>query len=323
MTTGTRPTPPGAATLPTVWDRVRRVLRGSREPQYKLPPLRPARWFVVVGWRHLVLILGCLFAVYPVVWIISASLNPVDNLQAAKLIPDNANLDNFRELFDNDLTPFMTWLRNSWFVALAASVVNVLLASLAAYAFSRLRFKGRRVGLLTLLLVQVFPQFLGFIALFLLLQSLGSVFPSIGINTLWGLILVYSGGAIGFNAYLIKGFMDSVPASLDESAVVDGASPWMIFWRIILPLARPALAVIFIITFINLYAEFILAATLLRSVDNYTYAVGLRLFVQSEYAAKWGQLGAAALIGAAPIVVTFLFAQRSIISGLTQGAVKG
>ena len=308
---------------PSVWQRIVRLVRGTKGPKLILPPLRPAQWLKIVGWRHVILIIGCLFAVFPVVWIVSASINPVDNLQGARLIPKSATLQNFRDLFDNALAPFTKWLRNSWIVALTASVVNVLLASLAAYAFSRLRFKGRRVGLLTLLLVQVFPQFLGFIALFLLLQSLGSVFPAIGLNTLWGLILVYSGGAIGFNAYLIKGFMDSVPASLDESAVVDGASPWMIFWKIILPLARPALAVIFIITFINLYAEFILAQTLLRSVDNFTYAVGLRLFVQSEYAAKWGDLAAAALIGAAPIVVTFLFAQRSIISGLTQGAVKG
>lgn len=308
-----------SASGPLQWVRDR--LR-SDKPKVKLPPLSPGRWVRLVGWRHLVIIIGCLFALYPAVWIVSASINPVNNLQGAKLIPDGATFDNFRELFNNDLTPFTRWLRNSWIVALTASVFNVLLASLAAYAFSRLRFKGRRAGLLTLLLVQVFPQFLGFIALFLMLQSIGSVFPALGLNTLLGLILVYSGGAIGFNAYLIKGFMDSVPASLDESARVDGASAFLIFWKIILPLARPALAVIFIITFINLYGEFILAQTLLRNVDNYTYAVGLRLFVQSEYAAKWGELGAAAMIGAAPIVITFLFAQRSIISGLTQGAVK-
>lgn len=298
-------------------------IRRSEKPKVELPPLG-ARWFRVVGWRHLVLILGCLFSIYPIIWVLSSSINAVDNLSGAKLIPDKVTFDNYREIFSNpSQTPFLTWLRNSWFVAATAAALNVLLASMAAYAFSRLRFRGRRTGLLTLLLVQIFPQFLLFIPIFLLLTAIGDVFPPMGENTLIGLILVYLGGAIGFNAFLIKGFMDSVPDSLDESARVDGASPWMIFWKIILPLARPALAVIFVITFVNLYSEFILAQTLLRSAENFTYAIGLRLFVQSDYAAKWGQLGAAAVIGAAPIVLTFLVAQRSIISGLTQGAVKG
>lgn len=281
------------------------------------------RWARRKGWRHVVLIIGALFAIFPVLWVVSASVNAQDNLASARLIPKETTLDNFRELFDNDLTPFELWFRNSWIVALVAASFNVLLAAMAAYAFARFRFKGRRLGLLTLLLVQVFPQFLGFIALLLLLISIGNAFGPIGIDTLAGLILVYLGGAIGFNAFLIKGFMDSVPHSLDESAKIDGATPAMIFWRIIMPLIRPALAVIFIITFIGFYSEFILAQTLLRSTENYTYAIGLRLFAQSEYTAKWGQIAAAAVIGSAPIVATFLVAQRQIIGGLTKGSVKG
>lgn len=280
-------------------------------------------WFKATGWRHLVLIGAVLFSLYPIAWILSSAFNTVDNLAAARLIPRQTTLDNFTELFDNSLTPFGRWIWNTWKVALVASVLNVLIAALAAYAFSRFRFKGRRVSLLTLLLLQVFPQFLAFIALLLLLQQVGEVFPGAGLDTHIGLILVYLGGAIGFNAFLIKGFMDTIPASLDESAEVDGASPLQIFWQVILPLARPVLAVVFVITFINLYSEFILAATLLRSTENFTLPLGLRLFVQSEYAAKWGNLSAAALLGAVPIVVTFLAAQKQIIGGLTQGAVKG
>jgi len=221
------------------------------------------------------------------------------------------------------LTPFMTWLKNSWIVALTASALNVFIAALAAYAFSRFRFRGRRAGLLTLLLVQIFPQFLAFVAILLLMIEIGNVVPAIGLDTLAGLMLVYLGGAIGFNAFLIKGFMDTVPASLDESARVDGASHSTIFWRIILPLARPALAVIFIISFIGLFGEFLLARTLLSSTDNFTYAVGLQLFTTSDFTAQWGLLSALAVIGAAPIVLTFLVAQRAIISGLTGGSVKG
>lgn len=280
------------------------------------------RWLRELGWRHLVAVLACAFALWPVIWIVSASINAVDNLTSARLIPQRTTLDNFRGLFGSDLTPFMRWLWNTWKVATTASVLNLFVAAVAAYAFSRMRFRGRRVGLLTLLLVQVFPQFLAFIAIFLLLLQIGTVFPAVGLGTHAGLILVYLGGAIGFNAFLIKGFMDSIPVSLDESARIDGASPWQVFWHIILPLARPVLAVIFIITFVGLYSEFILAQTLLRQVDDFTFAVGLRLFVQSEYAARWGMLAAAAVVGSLPIVVTFLAAQRHIVSGLTRGAVK-
>lgn len=282
-----------------------------------------SRWFRELGWRHIVAWIGILFAMYPVVWIVSAAFNRVQSLVAARLIPRQVTTDNFTSLFDNPTTPFGNWIVNSYKVALTAALVNVLLAALAAYAFSRMRFRGRRLGLLTLLLIQVFPQFLGFIALFLLAQQVGEVFPAAGLGTHLFLILVYLGGAIGFNVFLIKGFMDTIPDSLDESARVDGAGPFQIFSRIVFPLSRPVLAVIFIITFTNLFAEYILASVILTSTRNFTLAVGLQLFVSSEYSAKWGNIAAAALIGAAPIVLTFLVAQRQIIGGLTQGAVKG
>lgn len=273
--------------------------------------------------RHLFLLAGVAFALYPVIWIISASFNEVDNLAAATLIPEGITTENYTGLFNDPLTPFPLWLGNSWKVSLVGAAGNLALASLAAYAFSRLRFRGRRAGLLTLLLVQVFPQFLGFIAIFFTLQGIGAVAPGFGLDTHSGLILVYLGGAIGFNTYLIKGFMDTVPKSLDEAAVVDGASPTVIFWRVVMPLARPVLAVIFIITFVNLYSELLLASVILRSAENFTLAIGLQQFSLSEYAAKWGALSAAAILGSAPIVITFLIAQKQIVGGLTQGGVKG
>ena len=282
------------------------------------------RWARELGWRHLVVFVFVFFSLYPIAWTVSASFNPVDTLQGAQIIPDNLTLRNYEAIFENpNLTPFITWLGNTWRIAVIAALGNVFLATLAAFAFSRLRFRGRRASLISLLLVQVFPQFLAFIAIFLLLDQLNDLFPGVGTNTHTGLILVYLGGAIGFNAFLLKGFMDAVPVSLDESARVDGASPFQIYWKIIVPLIRPAIAVVFFITFIGIYGEFILAQTLLRSTDQLTYAVGLRLFVQSDYTAKWGQLAAATVIGAAPIVVTFLAAQRHIISGLLTGGVKG
>lgn len=283
----------------------------------------PGRWFREIGWRHVLLLVSVVFVLFPLAWMVSASFNAVDNLTAATLIPAQLTLENFTSLFDNPNVPVGRWMWNSLKVAFVAGVFNVFLAAMAAYAFSRLRFRGRRVGLLSLLLLQVFPQFLGFIALFLLAQQVGGVFPAFGLNTHAFLIMVYMGGAIGFNAFLIKGFMDTIPISLDESAHVDGASPFAIFTQVVLPLSRPVLAVIFMLSFIGLYSEYILAAFLLTDTAQYTLAVGLQLFVESEYAAKWGALAAAAVIGSLPIVAVFLFAQKHIISGLTQGAVKG
>lgn len=304
--------------------RVRQALRRDARPKEKLPRLPPRRWIREVGWRHLVALVVVFFALYPVVWIISSSVNPVDTLSNAKLIPEGATLDSYRTIFSNPrLSPFMTWLWNSWKVAIFAALLNLLIAAMAAYAFSRFRFKGRRLGLLSLLLVQVFPQYLMFIAIFLILQRIGGVFPAIGLNTHAGLILVYLGGAIGFNTFLIKGFMDSVPSSLDEAARVDGAGPALIFWRIILPLTRPILAVIFIITVVTTFSEYLLARTLLRSTTQLTYIIGLQNYTLAEYSSKWGELAAGAVVGALPIVLTFLIAQRAIVSGLTQGSVKG
>jgi arabinogalactan oligomer/maltooligosaccharide transport system permease protein len=298
--------------------------RKAKEPKPVYSKMSGKVWIRTVGWRYVVGLLAVLFSLYPVMYIISSSLSGQDNLSAATFFPTTFDFSSYKTLFSNpDLTPFMTWLRNSWIVSLAASSMNVALAAMAAFAFSRFRFKGRRTGLLALLLVQIFPQFLAFVAILLIMIEIGNIIPAIGLDTLAGLTLVYLGGAIGFNTFLIKGFMDSIPESLDESARVDGASQWTIFTKIILPLARPALAVIFIISFINLFSEFLLARTLLSSTENFTFAVGLQLFTSANYAASWGLLSAAAVVGAAPIVLTFLIAQRAIVSGLTGGSVKG
>jgi len=290
---------------------------------------REERWahykrsFQVRGWRHLVAIIAALFALFPVIWIISASFNAIDNLGAARLIPQQVTLNNFTELFNSTVAPVPTWLFNSFKVALVAAGLNVIIASFAAYAFSRLRFRGRR-GLLTLLLVlQIFPQFLGFIAFFVLAQQFGDIVPAIGLNTHLYLIMVYLGGAAGFNAFLIKGYLDSIPASLDEAAVIDGASEFGIFSKIILPLARPMLAVIFIISFVAIFNEFILASFLLQGTEQFTLPVGLQAFMGEGYNAKWGLLAATALLGALPIVAVFLIAQKQIIGALTAGATKG
>jgi len=273
-------------------------------------------------WRHIVLLLLSAFAVFPVLWIASASFNATNNMQLQQLIPPNPSLVHYRELFTSDRYNYAIWLWNSLKITLITSSLTVMLAGLSAYAFSRFRFKGRRVGLLSLLLIQMFPQMLAMVAIFMLVLSLGDVFPWAGLNTHTALIFVYLGGAMGINTWLMKGYFDTIPRSLEESAKVDGASPFQAFVRIILPLARPILATIFILSFITAYSELILASILLRSDAQFTLPVGMNLLISDQYGRRWGIFAAGSLIAAIPFLVVFILSQRSLVSGLTRGAVK-
>ncbi len=286
------------------------------------PKMSFAKWWRTLGWRHLVGLAALVFALFPVVWIVSASFNPSGNLSGQSLIPSDPSIENYRTLFDNPEVPFVRWFVNSMVIAGIATVANTMLCALAAYAFSRLRFRGRRTGLLSILLVQMFPQILAVVALFAIMQNIGRAFPSVGLGTQSGLILVYLGGALGVNTWLMKGFFDSIPRSLDEAARIDGASHWQIFRRLILPLAAPILAVVALLTFILILNDFIIASVMLNDVDEYTLAVGLFRFIDGQYGANWGAFTAGALLAAVPVVVVFQFLQRFIVSGLTVGAVK-
>jgi arabinogalactan oligomer / maltooligosaccharide transport system permease protein len=280
-----------------------------------------ARWWRYVGWRYLVGLVGILFALMPAYFVVLAALSPTSTLQNSQLVPADITFDNFEALSE---TFFWTWLRNSLLVAGGAAIVNMFLSAMAAYAFSRLRFAGRRVGLLTILLVQMFPQLLANVAIFLMMVNIGQYFPTIGFGTLLGLFLVYLGGALGANTWLMKGFFDTIPSELDESAKVDGATHGQIFVKIILPLALPILVVAGLLSFITLFNEFVLASVLLGQADaNQTLATGLTRFIGDAFAQRWGPFAAGALIGSIPTLVLFLFLQRYIVSGLTAGAAKG
>ena len=274
-------------------------------------------------WRHTVLMLFVAFALFPILWVISASFNPANTLVGQRLIPSNVCLANYKELFTSEQYPIALWIRNSVVIGLITSTLVVVLTSFAAYAFSRFRFKGRRTGLFASLLIQVFPQMLAAVSIYLLVLSIGRLVPALGINTHAGLILVYLGGAMGVNAWLMKGYFDTIPNSLEESAMIDGASPFQAFYMIIIPLARPILAVIFLLQFIATYSEFILASVLISSSEKYTLAVGLQMFIHDQYASRWGVFAAASVLGALPIVLLFMFLQKYLVSGLTHGAVKG
>ena len=273
-------------------------------------------------WRHGLILVLCAFSVFPVLWIASASFNVTNNMQLQQLIPPNPSLVHYRELLTSERYNFPMWMWNSLKVTLITASLTVVLAGLGAYSFSRFRFKGRRVGLLGLLLIQMFPQMLAMVAIFLLVLSLGDIFPWAGLNTHTALIFVYLGGAMGFNTWLMKGYFDTIPRSLEESAKVDGATPFQAFYKIVLPLARPILATIFILSFISVYSELILASILLRSNDMFTLPVGMNLLISGQFGRRRGMFAAGALISMIPFLIVFIISQKSLVSGLTRGSVK-
>jgi len=276
-----------------------------------------------VWWRYLVGLIAMAFALFPIVYVVSAAFNPIPSLSTATVVPEGVTLDNFRAILTNEREPYPNWYLNTMIIATATAVTTVLLGALAAYAFSRFRFKGRRMGMLALLLIQMFPQFLAVVAIYLIMLEVSDVFPAVGLNTRSGLMLVYLGGALGVNAWLLKGFFDSIPHELDESARVDGATPAQIFWGIILPLGAPVLAVIGLLSFISTLNEFIIASQLLQAPDKYTLPVGLFGFISDEFGQEWGPFCAGVVLAALPVVLIFIVLQRWIVSGLTQGSVKG
>jgi maltose/maltodextrin transport system permease protein len=185
-----------------------------------------------------------------------------------------------------------------------------------------MRFRGRRYGIMGLLLIQMFPAIMYMIAIYTFLSFAGKYIPGFGLSKLSGLIFAYLGG-IAYNMYLIKGYYDTIPDSLEEAALIDGATRWQTFVKIVIPLASPILAVIVILTFMSTFNEFILAKIILQDVKQYTYAVGLYTFSTGPFETEWGLFTAAALIGMVPMVVLFLLMQRYIVGGLVSGAVKG
>jgi len=268
------------------------------------------------------------FAIFPVLWIISASFSGTQSLSTQTLIPAKVSMVNYQRLFGLDPTykfgdlVYQKWVFNSVKVASISTVLSLALTTMAAYAFSRMRFKGRVTMLKGILLIQVFPNLLALVAIYVLIFQTGQIIPALGLNTHAGLILVYLGGSMGINIWLMKGFLDTIPRAIDESGMVDGATHFQIFWNLLLPLLRPILVVIGIISFIGTYGDFILARILLTDVNKYTLMVGLQIFTAGQFDQKWGVFAAGALIGALPIMIVYLGLQDQIAGGLTAGAVK-
>ncbi|MCI2957320.1 sugar ABC transporter permease [Agromyces atrinae] len=290
-----------------------------------VPPRKPfnfGRWIRATGWRHIVGIVMVVFSLFPLLFVLSSSLNPQGTLTGSNALFSAIGIDSYVRILSSPDIPYAAWFMNTLVIASVTAVATVFLGALAAYSFSRMRFTGRRFGLITIVVVQMFPQLLAVVAIFLLMSAIGDWFPAIGLNTHLGLIMVYLGGALGVNTYLMYGFFNTVPASIDEAAKIDGAGHARIFFTIILRLVAPILAVVALLSFIGTVNEFVVASVLLIDPEKQTLAVGLTKLVSNPRYADWSAFTAGAVMAALPVMALFLFLQKYIVGGLTAGSVK-
>jgi arabinogalactan oligomer/maltooligosaccharide transport system permease protein len=279
---------------------------------------------------HLILIAATLATLYPVLWVICIAFSGkqtlaiadlpaepriADRLRAIVPFPEHWTASNFVAVMTDQ--PFGRWVLNSTVVALFTTVLGVFLACTAAYAFSRFKFPGRRVGMMAFLVSQMFPGTLMLIPLYIIMVSV----LGLGSSRL-GLVIVYATTSIPFSVWMLKGYFDTIPRELEEAAIIEGASAGTIFWRIVLPLAKPAVAITALFSFMTSWNEFILAATFMDKEEMYTAPVGLRFFV-GGFSQQWGYFAAGSIIVSIPVVLLFLYLQKYLVSGLTAGSVKG
>jgi arabinogalactan oligomer/maltooligosaccharide transport system permease protein len=263
-----------------------------------------------------VLTLFTLFSVYPILRVFTISIRPGDRLlsKSLALIPENATLDTYVRLFTNE--PFLTWMGNSLIISLVVMIVGVGLAATAGYAFSRYKFVGKDAAMFSLITTQMFPMTMLLLPLFIMLIKLQLY------DSYIGLIVAYSATALPFTTWQMKGYYDTIPYSLEEAASIDGCSQFATFWRIVLPLAAPALVITALFSFMAAWSEYLVAAVLIQDQSLFTLPLGLKTF-QSAMETSWGLYSAGAIIVSLPVVILFLFLSRWLISGLTLGSVKG
>ncbi|QRX91910.1 sugar ABC transporter permease [Streptomyces noursei] len=269
-------------------------------------------WSASVG-LHLALVLAAVVAVFPPLWLLVTSFKPKNDAFTTSVVT-HFTLDNYTHVLTG--TSFLTWFGNSVVVVALTTVIGVFTAATTGYAVSRFRFPGMRPLLWLLLITQMFPVAVLIVPLYNLLASLGLL------NQPLGLVLTYLTIAVPFCAWMMKGFFDTIPVEIDEAGRVDGLTPFGTFWRLVLPLARPGLAVTGFYTFVTAWAEVAYASAFMTGEDNLTLAGGLQTFV-NQYNNDWGSMTAAAVIIAVPAALVFAFAQRHLVAGLTAGTTKG
>ena len=263
---------------------------------------------------RIVIWIAIAMSLFPEVWIVMSSFSAGDSFFLSSIFPKKISLEHYTMLFRN--TDFVVWTLNSLKFCFIVAIIQLVLTSLAAYAFSRIRFTGRKYGLMSLLVLQVFPNSMAVAGYYILIYKFGLVDSGIA------LIFVLAGGS-AYNIWLLKSYIDGLPKELDEAALVDGATQFKVFCKIIIPLARPQLAVIFLFSFIATYSEYVITSIFLQTPGNMTLALGLQTFISDQFAAHWTLFSAAAVISSLPILIIFMFLQRFIQSGLVAGGVKG
>lgn len=262
----------------------------------------------IVIWLTIVMVM------FPVLWIVMSSFSAGDSFFLSSLFPKKFSVEHYVELFRE--TDFMVWVLNSLKFCFIVALIQLILTSLAAYAFARLRFTGRKYGLMTLLVLQVFPNSMAVAGYYILIYRFGLVDSSMA------LIFVLAGGS-AFNIWLLKSYIDGLPVELDEAAMMDGANQFQVLYKIIVPLAAPQLAVIFLFSFIATYSEYVITSIFLQTPGKMTLALGLQSFISDQFAAHWTLFSAAAVISSLPIMIVFMCLQRFIQNGLVAGGVKG
>ncbi|MFC4303959.1 sugar ABC transporter permease [Cohnella boryungensis] len=270
---------------------------------------------VKLALSYALLIILAFVSLYPALWIVLSSLKEGNSLYSDTLIPRNFTFDHYRDLFNT--TKYPLWFMNTLKVAVLSTVLGTFLLLLTAYAVSRFRFAGRKFSLNVLLVLQMFPGFMAMIAVYVLLNTMGML------NSHWALVLVYSSGAIVTNVFVAKGFFDTIPKSLEEAARMDGASHLTVFFRIMMPLAKPMLTYASLMIFNGCFVDFIFADLVLRSEDQRTLAVGLYKMVNQRNSTEFTMFAAGAVLVALPVTMLFLLLQRNLVDGLTAGASKG
>jgi len=282
------------------------------------------KWVRVLAWRHFIALLAIAFALFPLIWMASASFDELGKINTQSLIPQYPGFSNYRALWENPDQPYWLWMRNSVMIASINAILQLVIGATAAYALSRFRYRGRKTTLMTILIIQMFPQLLAVTAFYVILADLRESIPFMDFGSPIALLVIFAGGALGINAWMLKGFFDSIPSEIDESAKIDGASHGQIYVRIILPLALPMLAVVALLSFIGTMNEFILTAVILGgNQEAITLAVGMRQFIETDFQENWGAFAAGALIATIPVMVLFIWLQKYVVSGLTAGSLKG
>jgi arabinogalactan oligomer/maltooligosaccharide transport system permease protein len=274
------------------------------------------RQFIWLACVHAILILACIVSIYPLLRIFSVSLRPGDRLISTdlSLIPAGASFASYANVIKS--TFFLRWLWNSLVITAATSLIGVSLASTAGYAFSRFKFPGNRLGLTLLLGTQMIPAGMLLLPLFLMIMKLGLV------NTYLGMVISYSVSSLPFSIWILKGYYDTIPRSLEEAALVDGTTQFGAFYRIVLPLSTPALAIAFLFNFTSSWNEYLVARVILSDSSRYTWTLGL-FELQGQFVTQWGMFAAGSIMVTIPVLIVFLYSSKWLISGLTLGSVKG